>query len=212
MGGRKNYEPRVRKFTMPYSFETIRCVTLKPQSTLGHPTTPPELVKLDSPAAAVMTSFDVVHPITTGPEVAIDAALKKMKTSGIRLLFVMDDDDQIIGLVTAKDIMGERPIQITQQMRVPRADITVAEVMTPQPDICALDAQAVRGARVGDIIQTLRTQERQHALVVNTDETTQSQRVIGMFSTSQISKLLDYNVTLEVHPAHSLAALVEQIA
>jgi len=197
---------------MPDTFETIRCVTLKPQSTLAHPPTPPELVKLVSPAPTVMTRFDVVHPIFTRPEVAIDAALEKMKTSGVRLLFVMNDAGQIVGLVTAKDIMGERPIQITQQMRVPRADITVAAVMTPQPDICALDAQAVRDARVGDVIETLRVQERQHALVVETDKATQSQRVIGMFSTTRISRLLDYNETPAVHPAHSLAALVEQIA
>jgi CBS domain-containing protein len=197
---------------MPYSFETIKCISLKPQSTLGHPTAPPEMVKPDSPAAAVMTSFKTVHPITTIPEVPIDVALKKMKTAGVRLLFVMNNADQIIGLVTAKDIMGERPIQITRQMRVPRADITVAAVMTPQPDICALDALAVRDARVGDIVDTLNAQNRQHALVVETDKATQSQRVIGMFSTSQISKLLGYNVTPEVSPAGSLAALVEQIA
>jgi len=197
---------------MPYSYETIKCISLKPQSTLGHPTAPPEMVKLDSPAAAVMTSFKTVHPITTIPEVPIDVALKKMKTAGVRLLFVMNNADQIIGLVTAKDIMGERPIQITRQMRVPRADITVAAVMTPQPDICALDALAVRDARVGDIVETLNAQNRQHALVVETDKDTQSQRVIGMFSTSQISKLLGYNVTPEVSPAGSLAALVEQIA
>jgi CBS domain-containing protein len=196
---------------MPYSFETISCITLKPQSTLGHPTTPPEIVKLDSPAAVVMTTFKVVHPVTTRPEVSIDAALKKMRTTGIRLLFVTNDAEQIIGLVTAKDIMGERPILITQQTRMPRAEITVAAVMTPQPDICALDAQVVRSARVGDIIETLRAQERQHALVVKTDKATQSQRVIGMFSTSQISKLLGYNMTPEVHPARSLAALMEQI-
>jgi len=197
---------------MPYSYETIKCISLKPQSTVGHPTAPPEMVKLDSPAAAVMTSFKTVHPITTIPEVPIDVALKKMKTAGVRLLFVMNNADQIIGLVTAKDIMGERPIQITRQMRVPRADITVAAVMTPQPDICALDALAVRDARVGDIVETLNAQNRQHALVVETDKDTQSQRVIGMFSTSQISKLLGYNVTPEVSPAGSLAALVEQIA
>ena len=197
---------------MPYSYETIKCISLKPQSTLGHPTAPPEMVKLDSPAAAVMTSFKTVHPITTIPEVPIDVALKKMKTAGVRLLFVMNAADQIIGLATAKDIMGERPIQITRQMRVPRADITVAAVMTPQPDICALDAQAVRDARVGDIVETLNAQNRQHALVVESDKATQSQRVIGMFSTSQISKLLGYNVTPEVRPARSLAALVGQIA
>ncbi len=196
---------------MPYSFETIACVTLEPQSTLGHPTTPSEIVKLDSPASVVMTNFNVVHPITTRPEVAIDVALKKMKTTGIRLLFVVNDADQIIGLVTAKDIMGERPIQITQQTRMPRAEITVAAVMTPQPDICALDTQAVRDARVGDIIETLRKQGRQHALVVKTDKATPSQCVIGMFSTSQIDKLLGNNVTPEVHPARSLAALVGQI-
>ena len=197
---------------MPYSFETMACVTLEPQSTLAHPTAPREIVKLDSPAAAVMTSFKMVHPITTRPEVAIDAALQKMKTTGVRLLFVMNDADQIIGLVTAKDIMGERPIQITQQMQVPRADVTVAAVMTPQPDICALDALAVRDARVGDIIETLRAQGRQHALVVQTDKATPSQRVIGMFSTSQIDKLLGFNVTTEMHPTRSLAALVGQIA
>ena len=197
---------------MPYSFNTIKCVTLKPQSTLGHPTTPPELVKPDSPALAVMTDFKMVRPITTRPEVAIDTALNKMKTTGVRLLFVTNDADQLIGLITAKDIMGERPIQITQQTRAPRAEITVAAVMTPQPDICALDEQAVRDARVGDIVETLRAQARQHALVVKTDKATQSQCVIGMFSTSQISKLLGYNVTSEVHPAGSLAALVGQIA
>ncbi len=197
---------------MPYSFETIRCVALRPQSTLGQPATPPEIVKLESPAATVMTAFKVVHPVTTRPEVAIDAALKKMKTTGVRLLFVLDDADHIIGLITAKDIMGERPILITQQTRMPRAEITVAAVMTPQPDIYALDALAVRDARVGDIVETLRRQERQHALVVKTDKATQSQRVIGMFSTSQISKLLGYNVTSEMHAARSLSALMEQIA
>ena len=197
---------------MPYPFDTVACVTLQPQSTLGHPTTPPEIVKPESAAVAVMTAFKLVHPVTTRPEVAIDAALKKMKTAGVRLLFVMNEHDEIIGLVTAKDIMGERPIKITQEKRVPRAEITVAAVMTAQPEICAFDAQAVRDARVGDIVETLRAQERQHALVVKTDKATGSQTVIGMFSTSQIGRLLGYNVAPEVLPARSLAELVGQIA
>lgn len=197
---------------MPYAYAAVPCLTLKPQSTLGHPTTPPQIVKLDSPAAAVMTAFKVVHPVTTHAEVHIDTALNKMKTAGVRLLFVVNDTEEIIGLVTAKDIMGERPIKITQQTRVPRADITVAAVMTPQPDICVLDAQVVRDARVGDIVETLRAQNRQHALVVKTDKAAGSQTVVGMFSTSQISRLLGYDATPEVRPAHSLAELVAQIA
>jgi hypothetical protein len=33
-----------------------------------------------------------------------------------------------------------------------------------------------------------------------------------MFSTSQISKLLDRDVTEDLHPAHSLAEIVEKIS
>jgi len=193
---------------MPYSYAAVPCLTLKPQSTLAHPTTPPEIVKLGSPAVSVMTTFKVVHPVTTRAEVGIDAALNKMKTAGVRLLFVVNDTEEIIGLVTAKDIMGERPIKITQQTRMPRAEITVAMVMTPQGDICALDAHIVRDARVGDIVETLSAQHRQHALVVKTDKLAHTQTVIGMFSTSQISKLLGYDVVHEVQPANSLAELV----
>jgi CBS-domain-containing membrane protein len=153
-----------------------------------------------------------VHPVTVHPEANIDAALNKMKTAGVRLLFVMNEVDEIVGLVTAKDIMGERPIKITQQTRVPRADITVAAVMTPQPEICVFDARQVRDARVGDVVESLRRLERQHALVVKIDKATQAQRVIGMFSTSQMSKALGYDVMQDVPRANSLAELVEQIA
>ena len=194
---------------MPTSYNTITCISLKPQSTLGHPSTPPAIVQPDSPAMSVMTDFKLVRPITTRAEIAIDTALNKMKTAGVRLLFVTNDAEQIIGLVTAKDIMGERPIQISQQTRALRADITVSMVMTPQPDICALEEQSVRNARVGHIVETLRSQHRQHALVVKTDPATKSQRVIGMFSTSQISKQLGYDVTPEVRSDNSLAALVK---
>ena len=197
---------------MPYSYAAVPCLTLKPQSTLAHPTTPPEIVKLGSPAVSVMTTFKVVHPVTTRADVGIDAALNKMKTAGVRLLFVVNDSEAIIGLVTAKDIMGERPIKITQQTRMPRAEITVAMVMTPQGDICALDAYIVRDARVGDIVETLSAQHRQHALVVKTDKATHTQSVIGMFSSTHISKLLGYNVVPDVQPARSMAELVEKIA
>ena len=108
---------------MPYSFAAVPCLTLKPQSTLAHPTTPPELVKLGSPAVSVMTTFKAVHPVTTRADVRIDAALDKMKTAGVRLLFVVNDAEEIIGLITAKDIMGERPIKFTQETRIPRAEI-----------------------------------------------------------------------------------------
>jgi CBS-domain-containing membrane protein len=134
-----------------------------------------------------------------------------MKTAGVRLLLVTNRLNEVVGIITANDIMGERPIKILGETRVTRADIKVSTIMTAQPDIPVLDMMSVCNAQVGHIIETLHQLERQHVLVVEADRETKAQRIVGMFSTSQISKLLGRNVRDEVIPAHSLAEIVRQI-
>jgi len=196
---------------MIHPFAVLPGLPLKPGSSFAPKPRPPELVYVNSPAFAVMTDFTTVTPVTIRPDVAIDVALNKMKVAGVRLLFVINDEYEIIGLVTANDIMGERPIKITQQTRRPRADITVASIMTPQSDIQVLDARRVESSKVGDIIKTLHSLERQHALVAQIDEAAGRHSVIGMFSTSRISNLLDSDVMRCPAPALSLAEIVEKI-
>lgn len=195
---------------MKREFAVLSHIRLSPKTRFEHPPQPPELIHLDSPATTVMTDFRFVHPVTTSADVPIDTALQKMKTSGVRLLLVTDEADEIVGIVTAHDIMGEKPIKIVEEARVQRSQIKVSTIMTPQQHIEVLNMMSVRNAEVGHIIETLRQLERQHMLVVEvaSDDT---QRVVGMFSTSQISKLLGRDVTEEVAPAHSLAEIVQQI-
>ena len=157
-----------------------------------------------------MTDFNFVHPVTISPDASIDVALQKMKTAGVRLLLVTNEADEIIGIVTARDIMGEKPIKIVEQTRTQRSQIRVSTVMTPQQHIDVLNMISVRNAEVGHIIETLRQLERQHILVVQVGSDG-AQRVVGMFSTSRISKLLGVDVTEEVPPAHSLAEMVQHI-
>jgi len=196
---------------MNHPFSVLPGLPLQPNSTFGRDTKPLELVQVDSPALAVMTDFNNIYPVTTTGEVPIDDALRKMKTAGVRLLFVVDNRERIIGLITAKDIMGERPIKIAQQTRVPRSALTVAVLMRAQPDIQVIDIERVREAQVGDIVATLHALERQHALVVRIDRHTGAHSIVGMFSTSQISKLLGQDVTAPDQPASSLAEIVETI-
>jgi CBS domain containing-hemolysin-like protein len=195
---------------MKREFAVLSHTRLRPQTTFEHPPQPPELIHHDSPAATVMTDFKFVHPVTIGPDVPIDTALQKMKTAGVRLLLVTDDANDIIGVVTAHDIMGEKPIKIVEETRAQRSQIRVSAVMTPQQRIDVLNMVSVRNAEVGHIIETLRQLERQHILVVEVSGDG-AQRVVAMFSTSRISKLLGVDVTEEVPPAHSLAEMVHHI-
>ncbi len=196
---------------MRRDFAPLSRIGLRPQTSFVCPPQPPELIHLDSPALTVMTDFKLVHPVTVAPGLPIDEALAKMKTAGVRLLLVVNEAQEITGLITANDIMGERPIKILEETRAQRADITVETIMTPQPEILVLNLLSVRNAQVGHIIETLRTLERQHVLVVEVDKASMKQRVVGMFSTSQISKLMGSDVSEEVPPAHSLAEMLHQI-
>lgn len=192
-------------------YATFSCIRLKPGSSFARPPELPRLVHLDSPALEVMTDLAVVHAVTISPYVSIDEALETMKTRSVRLLLVIGDGDEILGLITAKDIQGEKPIKIAEESRIPHSAITVEAVMTPQSSIDALNMLSVRNARVGHIVATLQELARQHILVVEVDPEIKAQCVRGIFSTSQISKQLDVNAAEVVTRASSLAEIGDDI-
>ncbi|MFV1973093.1 MAG: CBS domain-containing protein [Thiohalobacterales bacterium] len=169
------------------------------------------LVHVDEPAARVMTDFRQVTPVTIEPGSRITTALDKMKMTGVRLLFVPDRDDHIIGIITAKDIQGERPVRLAQESGVLYGDISVEMIMTPLEEIIAVDLKSVEAARVGHIVNTLRSLERQHTLVVEVDRSTDQHLIRGMFSTTQISKLLGQDITDPEYAVHSFAEVQREL-
>ncbi len=195
---------------MPQSFTPLSHIALQGAVGFERPPQPPYLSHRNDPALEAMTDFRFVDPVTVAPATPMDDALDKMKRAGVRLLLVIGADRHIVGLVTANDIQGEKPIKLSQQNRLPRAEFTVEMVMTPQQDIQVLNYLSVRNAQIGHILETLHALNRQHILVVHVDETTGVQQVRGMFSTSQINKQLHTHADTDVAPAHSLAEIVKE--
>jgi CBS domain-containing protein len=147
----------------------------------------------NSPATDVMTDLNRVVAVTTEPGVSVDAAHKTMITHGVRALFVVDESRVVLGIITANDILGERPIQIAQDRGVRHADVLVREVMTPADVLEAMELKDVMQARVGDIVETLKRSGRQHALVIESgsaDAAAATRTVRGIFSLTQIVRQL----------------------
>jgi CBS-domain-containing membrane protein len=199
------------KTAMKDEYAMLSHIQLAPATTYACPPEPPAEVDLDSPAVDVMTDLDLIHAVTIGPQAVIDDALEHMKTKGVRLLLVTNEREEIVGLITAKDIQGERPVKLAAEARIARSGITVRMIMTPQEELVALNLISVRNARVGHVVATLNHFERQHMLVVEVDAATRFQRLRGIFSTSQISKQLGRDVTRMTGAAHSLAELQHEI-
>lgn len=196
---------------MAGGFMPRHSIPLQAGTTCRRPPRPPDWVQLDDPAMSVFTDFLEVEPRTVGPDGPIDTALERMKADGVRLLLVVDERDAIIGLITATDIHGERPVQLTRERRVPRTALIVRDIMTPRAEIQVLNMISVEEARVGHILATLHALERQHVLVVETDATSGRQVVRGLFSSSRIQKQMHRHEREQIPPAHSLADIVRGV-
>ena len=153
----------------------------------------PEQVSLDDTAANVMTDFTIVTAYTIFPLETIEAARATMIHRGVRMLLVVDDQNHILGLITSSDLTSEKPMQVVQTQGIRHSDVMVKDVMTPREKLEVLCMHELEKARVGDIITTLKTHGRQHALVVERAQD-RSQIIRGMFSITQISRQLGAQV------------------
>lgn len=137
-----------------------------------------------------MTDFSRVAAVTVDPGTSIDEANRKMIGYRIRLLLVVDYPDIVLGIITASDILGEKPMQVVQERGVRHNEIAVRDIMTPHAMLEVIQMRDVLSASVGNILATLQRAQRQHALVVEPNEGDACQAVRGLFSTSQIARQL----------------------
>ena len=168
-------------------YNTLDTITLCDETSLDRPRYDmDESVGLGEPAMKVVTQLSKVAAMTINPCASMDNASERMIAGNVRLLFVTDQYYNVMGLVTSRDLLGDRAIQYMQEHGGKREDIMVRDIMTPRHKLEALKLEDVEKARVGDIIETLRRSGRQHALVMSKGET--GCRVAGIISTTQVTK------------------------
>jgi len=175
---------------MPREYSALVHSPLKPGAGFVRPQQKlPERVEASDPALAAMTDLHKVSVVSVRARTPLDKANERMIHYGVRLLVVLDDNDQVAGLLTANDVLGENPVCHLQTMGGTHADILVGDIMTPQRDIETLPIAEVRSAKVGQIIASLKQVGRQHALVVEEDSQGR-QALCGLFSLTQIARQL----------------------
>lgn len=176
------------------NYPALTSSMMQPGTGYAQPTQPvPEKVTADDPALRVLTDFTRVTAIIVQAGDTVDEAHSRMIKRGVRLLLVVDQDRKVIGLITANDILGEKPVQAITQRGIRREELLVRDIMTPQARLQVIDLEALRTAKVGHVVATLKAAGRQHALAVEVDANGR-QRVRGMFSATQIARQLGVTI------------------
>lgn len=176
---------------MAVEFKPLPLATLKPATGYCRPYFfAPNPVKVGSSALEVMTDLRFVPAAVILDAVDVETATQKMIARGVRALLVIDASDDVIGVLTARDLMGERLPEVQRATGKHIAEIKVREIMTGHDKIEVLPLDEVLHAHVGDIVETLKHSGRQHALVVEDDELTGKSHIRGIFSATQIARQL----------------------
>ena len=182
---------------MVREYSAIKPVALQADSGYAQPSQAVlERVRIDSPAVDVMTDLTRITAVIILPGDTVDEAHRRMIQRGVRLLLVVDADRRVHGIVTANDVLGEKPVKTAVQQGVHRSDVQVRDIMTPRVELEALELREVQATTVGHIVATLKAAGRQHTLVVDQDAKGR-QRVRGVFSATQIARQLGVVITTE---------------
>jgi len=184
---------------MTREYHPLTAHRLQPGTLYQLPGQERERVRIDSPAVAVMTDLRQIPAATIDLEASVDAANRFMIRHGVRLLLVTDNDRQVLGLITANDVLGEKPVQFALERGIKRSEIRVRDIMTRRERLEVLLYADLAQAEVGHIVATLKRTGRQHALVIDSSGDGGVQTIRGIFSASQIARQLGVSIqTTEV--------------
>jgi CBS domain-containing protein len=172
------------------NYAVLNSSLLQPDSGLCQPSQSlPQRVGFDDAAESVMTDLKQVSAVLIRPGDGVEEANQRMIQHGVRLLLVVDENRKVVGIMTATDLLGEKPLQVIAERGYRREDVRVRDIMTPTHRLEVLHMNDVRRAKVGHIVATLKMAGRQHAVVVEIDHDGK-QTIRGLFSATQIARQL----------------------
>jgi CBS domain-containing protein len=171
---------------MTQGFKPLELKRLNRHMDYHQPVVTNNRINMYSPASTIMTNLKHTVAVTIGAHSSLQEANSHMIVNGVRMLLVTDEENRVKGLITATDIVGEKPMHYVNRNGGNHSDIQVGDIMTSYDDLEVLCWADVEKARIGDIAETLKRVGRQHAIVV--DGEIDHQKVCGIFSSSAIAR------------------------
>jgi hypothetical protein len=183
---------------------SILSLTLVGNSSLQIPGVEPWYANPQDPALTVMTDFRERASVTVPDTAAIDQALEHMRHTGVRCAFAIDARRWVVvGLITAYDIAGEKPMQYMQSRAMSRREVLVHDIMQEISDCRVVDIKQIELATVSAVSNLFATSRLTHVPVMERTESGE-QRLRGLLSAAKVQRLLSRPAS--VKPSRSTVA------
>jgi CBS domain-containing protein len=169
---------------------SILSLTVVTNNSLQIPGIEPWYADPQDPALTVMTDFRERASVTVPDTAAIEEALEHMRHTGVRCAFAIDERTcVVVGLITAYDITGEKPMQYMLSHAIPRREVLVRDIMQEIADCRVVDIKQIEMATVVAVSNMFARNRLTHVPVMETTESGE-QRLRGLLSAARVRRLL----------------------
>lgn len=152
---------------------------------------------LADPVKNIVTDFGSYNPLRLKAMVGIDDALGAIKNAATSFSLVMNDKDQLAGIISAADLQSAKVLSLAHQQGLSRKDLTVEDMMTPISKAHGVSQHYMDHASVGDTLHTMEKRGVMFLLVLSTADN----QICGLISAREISRRL--NIPLHISPIAS---------
>lgn len=163
----------------------------------------------EDPALSLLTDLCHSACVVASHRDRLDQTLHLMMRAGVRMVFVAGADGELVGMVTAEDLQGERPVVRASSDHVPHRELTLSDVMVPLHRWPTIDLARVRTARLGEIAATMHEHGLRYLLVTQTKQGHTTLR--GLFSASRLERAMQTVIDSDLH-SQSFAELEMALA
>ena len=174
------------------NYRNIPVITLSEHCGLSTIKQNTENLTLDSKASKLMIDFTQKPATTVNDSISVNDALELMRVNRIRALMVTGYNGDFTGIITAKDLMGRKPMLYSAEAGIARTDVLVKNIMLPKQKLNAIRRNEVEKSTLNDVLHTFKTLNEQHILVVEGE--VESMMICGLFSASDFKRALDIDI------------------
>ncbi|MFT7185649.1 MAG: CBS domain-containing protein [Pseudohongiellaceae bacterium] len=112
-----------------------------------------KLLSLEDPASLLMLDFNENRPLVIDDQLNVDQAIFVMKSAHVSLKMVVNSNDELLGLITLKDLLGKKALAAAHEMGISRTDVKVKDIMQTLNKLASLNYNRIKTAKIGDILK-----------------------------------------------------------
>lgn len=152
----------------------------------------------DAAASELLKDFYRQAPVIARSSREIQEVRKTLDVTGETFCVVTNRNDEVVGILPLKDLVGSWPMSLASQRGSTIADIVARDVMRPVWSLPTIEISRLQGLKVDELISIFNGLHSDYLLVTNTVAVGAEEQVIhGLLSADDLSRRLG----IQVNPA-----------